>query len=118
MKKKLILGFVAAMFAAVTLVNINLAMKVYNGDVSLESITVMAQAQIGSIGGIEGGGTPPPPPPPEWGCGGNSTFIPYSVLKDVPCFTLIQSHLKCKDDTRRICCDPSKQTSCGPVWPF
>ena len=44
MKKKLILGFVAAMFAAVTVVNTNLAMKVYNGDATLESIAVMAQA--------------------------------------------------------------------------
>jgi hypothetical protein len=44
MKKKLILGFAATMFAAITMVNINLAMKVYSGDVTLESIAVMAQA--------------------------------------------------------------------------
>jgi hypothetical protein len=57
MKKKLILGVAAAMFTAITMVNINLAMKVYNGDVSLESIAIMAQAQ-------SSGDTPPPPPPP------------------------------------------------------
>jgi SNF family Na+-dependent transporter len=44
MKKKLIIGFAATMFAAITMVNINLAMKAYNGDASLESIAVMAQA--------------------------------------------------------------------------
>ena len=53
MKKKLILGFVAVLFAAVTVVNTNLAMKVYNGDATLESIAVMAQAQSEET-------TPPP----------------------------------------------------------
>ena len=32
------------MFAAVTVVNTNLAMKVYNGDATLERLVVMAQA--------------------------------------------------------------------------
>ena len=49
MKKKLILGFAAAMFAAITMVNINLAMKAYNNDVSLESIAVMAQAAVDEV---------------------------------------------------------------------
>ena len=58
MKKKLILGFVAALFAAVTVVNTNLAMKVYNGDATLESIAVMAQASKEGETIIRGGGSP------------------------------------------------------------
>ncbi len=50
MKKKIFLGGAALLFAAVTVFNMNMLQTNKAGDVSLEAIAVMAQAQSESGG--------------------------------------------------------------------
>ncbi len=50
MKKKLFIGGAALLFAAVTVFNMNLLQSNKAGDVSLDAIAVMAQAQRETIG--------------------------------------------------------------------
>jgi hypothetical protein len=57
MKKKIILSLATCLFAVATVLNMNLLQANSAGDVSLESITVMAQAQ-------SNGETTPVPPAP------------------------------------------------------
>ena len=45
MKKKIFIGGAALLFAAVTALNMNMLQSNKEGDVSLEAISVMAQAQ-------------------------------------------------------------------------
>lgn len=49
----------------------------------------------------------------EWGCGGNSTYIPNETLRSDICISG-GTHLKCKTQDG-VCCDPSGQTDCPAI---
>lgn len=53
----------------------------------------------------------------EWGCGGNPTYIPYETLRPHNCqiWGANGTQLICQKIEQKVCCDPSKQTTCSPI---
>lgn len=106
MRKRIlyVLGMVA--IVAIASVNVlNLRADLGVSDLHLANIAALSDENGG------GGGESS-----EWGCGGNSTFIPNETLRDTKCqiWGLNGTKLSCTLQSK-VCCDPSKQTTCQPI---
>ena len=103
MKRKVFYVLVMVAIVAVASVNVlNLRTSAFTGNLYLANLMALSD-------GNEGGGGET-----EWGCGGNPTYIPYSMLIIMHCPNMMRTYKGCSkpEFSIKVCCNPAEQTVC------
>lgn len=112
MKRKISFALVAISAIGIAAVNVlNSGQDKSENTLRLANIIALSEENDGEG---EGGGDGESG---EWGCNGNPTLIPYETLRPKACqiWGANGTLLICTEETKKVCCDPSKQTDCKPL---
>ena len=104
MKKKVFYVLAMVAIVAVASVNVlNLRTSTSTGNLYLANLMALSDDNEGGGGGET-----------EWWCGGNPTYIPFSMLLIMNCPNVTHTYKGCSkpEFLVKVCCNPADQTVC------